>query len=41
MGYLAMEKLLDVKNGKQLQDPIFTGLDVCTPENAASCLGQK
>ncbi|HEX3498832.1 MAG TPA: sugar-binding protein [Stellaceae bacterium] len=41
MGYLAMEKLLDVKNGKTLPDPIYTGLDVCTPENAASCLGQK
>ena len=37
----AMEKLLDVKNGKQLPDPIYTGLDVCTPENVASCLGQK
>jgi ribose transport system substrate-binding protein len=40
MGYLAMEKLLDIKNGKKVPDPIFTGLDVCTPQNAATCLGK-
>ena len=38
MGQLAMEKLLDLKNGKAVPDPIFTGLDVCTQENAESCL---
>lgn len=40
MGYLAMQRLLDLKNGKSLQDPEYTGLDVCTSENADSCLGQ-
>jgi ribose transport system substrate-binding protein len=40
MGYLAMQRLLDLKNGKTLQDPEYTGLDVCTAENAANCLGQ-
>jgi ribose transport system substrate-binding protein len=38
MGQLAMEKLLDLKNGKTVPDPIFTGLDVCTQENVESCL---
>jgi ribose transport system substrate-binding protein len=40
MGYLAMQRLLDLKNGKTLQDPEYTGLDVCTSDNADSCLGQ-
>jgi ribose transport system substrate-binding protein len=40
MGYLAMQRLLDLKNGKSLQDPEYTGLDVCTTENAADCLGK-
>jgi len=38
MGYKAMFILLDIKNGKSVQDPIYTGLDVCTPKNADSCL---
>ncbi|HEX6978788.1 MAG TPA: sugar-binding protein [Alphaproteobacteria bacterium] len=40
MGYLAMEKLLAIKGGQKVEDPIYTGLDVCTPENAATCLGK-
>jgi ribose transport system substrate-binding protein len=40
MGYLAMQRLLDLKNGKTLQDPEYTGLDVCTSDNADTCLGQ-
>jgi ribose transport system substrate-binding protein len=40
MGYLAMQRLLDLKNGKSLQDPEYTGLDVCTTENASDCLGK-
>ncbi|HTO85574.1 MAG TPA: sugar-binding protein [Methylomirabilota bacterium] len=40
MGYLAMQRLLDLKNGKTLQDPEYTGLDVCTKDNASSCLGK-
>lgn len=40
MGRLAMYRLLDLKNGKTLKDPEYTGLDVCTPENAANCPGK-
>ncbi|MGI9336352.1 MAG: sugar-binding protein [Gammaproteobacteria bacterium] len=40
MGYTTMHFLLDiVKNGKNPQDPTYTGLDVCTPENADTCIG--
>ena len=37
MGKLAMYRLLDLKNGKKLTDPEYTGLDVCTKDNADSC----
>jgi len=40
MGKLAMQRLLDMKSGKTLKDPEYTGLDVCTSENADSCLGK-
>jgi len=40
MGYLAMQRLLDLKSGKTLTDPEYTGLDVCTPDNASDCLGK-
>jgi ribose transport system substrate-binding protein len=40
MGRLAMERLRDLKEGKTIQDPEYTGLDVCTKENAENCLGQ-
>ncbi len=40
MGYKAMFILKDLKEGKQVNDPIFTGLDVCTSDNADSCLVQ-
>ena len=40
MGYRAMFILKDLKEGKQVNDPIFTGLDVCTSDNADSCLAQ-
>ena len=40
MGRLAMHRLLDLKNGKTLTDPEYTGLDVCTPDNADKCLGK-
>ena len=36
MGYKAMYMLLDIKNGKDVVDPTYTGLDVCTPKNGAS-----
>ena len=37
MGKLAMYRLLDLKNGKKLTDPEYTGLDVCTKDNVDSC----
>lgn len=40
MGYKAMFILKDLKEGKPVNDPIFTGLDVCTSDNADSCLVQ-
>ena len=38
MGYRAMFILQDIVNGKEVDDPIYTGLDVCTPDNIDSCL---
>ncbi len=38
MGYRAMFILQDIVAGKEVADPIYTGLDVCTPENIDSCL---
>jgi len=38
MGYRAMFILKDLVDGKTVADPIYTGLDVCTPDNADSCL---
>ena len=41
MGYKSMKALLDIKNGKAAPaDPSYTGLDVCTPENVATCIGK-
>ncbi len=40
MGYKAMFILKDLVAGKKVADPIYTGLDVCTSENAKSCLVQ-
>ena len=32
--------LKDIKDGKAApKDPTYTGLDVCTPQNAATCVG--
>lgn len=40
MGYQAMYFLRDiVMDGKNPADPTYTGLDVCTPDNADSCIG--
>ncbi|HEX2510022.1 MAG TPA: sugar-binding protein [Microvirga sp.] len=40
MGYKTMFFLKDVKDGKAPPtDPTYTGLDVCTPQNAATCVG--
>ena len=40
MGYRAMFLLKDLAEGKNVQDPIYTGLDVCTQQNHSSCLAQ-
>jgi ribose transport system substrate-binding protein len=40
MGYRTMFFLKDIKDGKgKPADPTYTGLDVCTPQNAATCVG--
>jgi ribose transport system substrate-binding protein len=40
MGYKTMFFLKDIKDGKAgPKDPTYTGLDVCTPQNAATCIG--
>ena len=41
MGYKTMFFLKDIKDGKPApKDPTYTGLDVCTPETAATCIGK-
>jgi ribose transport system substrate-binding protein len=40
MGYKAMQFLNEVTSGgSKPQDPTYTGLDVCTPENVDTCVG--
>jgi ribose transport system substrate-binding protein len=40
MGYKSMLFLKDIKEGKAApKDPTYTGLDVCTPQTAATCVG--
>ncbi len=38
MGYKAMFILKDIVEGKTVDDPIYTGLDVCTNDNIATCV---
>lgn len=40
MGYRAPSVMIDLIAGKQVSDPLFTGLDECTPETADTCLAQ-
>jgi ribose transport system substrate-binding protein len=41
MGYKTMFALKDMKEGKAAPaDPTYTGLDVCTPETADTCIGK-
>ena len=40
MGYMAMHIMKDIVEGKQVEDPIYTGLDVCDNDNHATCLAQ-
>lgn len=39
MGYLAMKMLKELKEGGELQDPTYTGLDVCSNDNIDTCVG--
>ncbi len=38
MGYKAMYILKDIAEGKEVDDPIYTGLDVCNNENIDTCV---
>ena len=38
MGYKAVYIMKDIAEGKTVDDPIYTGLDVCDNDNHASCL---
>ena len=41
MGYKTMNALRDMKDGKAAPaDPTYTGLDVCTPETADTCIAK-
>ena len=40
MGYRAPSVMIDLIEGKKVDDPLFTGLDECTPETAGSCLAK-
>jgi ribose transport system substrate-binding protein len=40
MGYQAMFVLKDLIAGKSVQDPMYTGLDVCMASNADNCLAK-
>ena len=37
MGYRAPTVMIDLINGKKVADPMYTGLDECTPANLATC----
>lgn len=40
MGYRAMYIMKDLAEGKAVEDPIYTGLDVCVTDTADSCIAQ-
>jgi ribose transport system substrate-binding protein len=40
MGYRAPTVMIDLIDGKKVADPVFTGLDECTPDNVATCLAK-
>ena len=40
MGYRAMYIMKEIVEGKEVDDPIYTGLDVCDNDNHDSCLAQ-
>jgi ribose transport system substrate-binding protein len=40
MGYRAPTVMIEMIEGKPVEPVIFTGLDECTQETAASCIAQ-
>ena len=38
MGREAPDVMIQIINGEEVDDPIYTGLDVCTPENVDTCV---
>jgi ribose transport system substrate-binding protein len=40
MGYRAPTVLIDLINGKKVEDPLYTGLDECTPSTVDTCLAK-
>jgi len=40
MGYKAPDVMIQLINGESVDDPLYTGLDECTQDNADSCLAQ-
>jgi ribose transport system substrate-binding protein len=40
MGYRAPTVMIDLIEGKTVEDPLYTGLDECTPENVDNCLAK-
>jgi len=38
MGYKAPTVMIDLINGKKVDDPVFTGLDECTKDTADTCI---
>jgi ribose transport system substrate-binding protein len=40
MGYRAPDVMIQLIEGEEVEDVIFTGLDECTPDNADTCVAQ-
>ena len=38
MGYRAPSVMIELIEGKEVEDVIYTGLDECTAENVATCV---
>jgi ribose transport system substrate-binding protein len=41
MGHRAPAVMIDLINGKKVQDPLYTGLDECTAKNVSNCPAKK
>jgi ribose transport system substrate-binding protein len=40
MGHHAPDVLIQLIKGETVKDPLYTGLDECTPDTADSCLAK-